>query len=226
MDEALQMPHAVVAPVPLDRKALQRMTNDHPEAVPPMLRRLVRQERKAAASGAGKRSRLAEKLSQLAEEERTTAVLEAVRAEVAAVLGLPGADAVPKDRPLQELGLDSLMAVEVRNRLSELVGEKLPASILFDHPTPVDLARGVGRRIGSVPDIGAVSDDVSASITDDEIRSIIALVPVAELRSAGILDQLLELGRKVADEREDEKEEDASFKNMELDELIDVFAED
>ena len=45
------------------------------------------------------------------------------------------AGAIEHRRPMQELGLDSLAALELRNRLGRLVGAVLPASLLFDHPT-------------------------------------------------------------------------------------------
>ncbi|MFT4623579.1 MAG: acyl transferase domain-containing protein/NADPH:quinone reductase-like Zn-dependent oxidoreductase, partial [Myxococcota bacterium] len=81
-----------------------------------------------------------------------------VRAEVARVLGLR---VVPVDRPLAELGLDSLQAVELRNALSRVVGRRLPATLAFDHPTVLALvaaltpsapvAAPMARRTGAVP---------------------------------------------------------------------------
>ena len=61
-----------------------------------------------------------------------------LRDELAAVLGYP--DAVPADKPFPDLGFDSLTVVEVRTRLAALTGLDLPATLLFDRPTVVDLA--------------------------------------------------------------------------------------
>jgi acyl carrier protein len=67
--------------------------------------------------------------------------VELAQEDIAAVLGLPGASSVPADVPLKELGLDSLMAVELRNRLSGRVGTKLPTTLAFDYPTPTAIAQ-------------------------------------------------------------------------------------
>ena len=61
--------------------------------------------------------------------------MEAIRAEVAQVLGLPSERDVDVDKPMQEMGADSLMAVELYNRLSTLAGTKLPTTLVFDYPT-------------------------------------------------------------------------------------------
>ena len=72
------------------------------------------------------------------------AVLETRVLELATkVLGLDGGQVPDVRRPLQELGLDSLMAVELRNALRRL-GRPLPSTLLFDHPTVGLAGRGAG----------------------------------------------------------------------------------
>jgi polyketide synthase 12 len=83
---------------------------------------------------------LAERLRPLSAEDRLTTLENLVRAEVAAVVDLPSADAVPVTKAFKSLGFDSLMAVELRNRLSAVTAVRLPATLVFDHPNSRALA--------------------------------------------------------------------------------------
>ncbi|UOX89592.1 SDR family NAD(P)-dependent oxidoreductase [Amycolatopsis sp. FBCC-B4732] len=117
-----------------------------------------------------------------AEAERT--LLGLVRTEAAVALGHRGADAVPAARPFTELGFDSLTSVEFRNRLAAAAGVALPATVVFDHPTPAALA----AHLLDVLRPGAAADPGEA-----RIRAALATVPLAKFRDAGLMSALLEL---------------------------------
>jgi acyl carrier protein len=73
--------------------------------------------------------------------------VEVVRGRVAAVLGHADHTAIDADRPVQELGFDSLTAVELRNQLAAETGLRLPTTLVFDQPTPRALAAYLGDRL-------------------------------------------------------------------------------
>ncbi|MFF3326342.1 SDR family NAD(P)-dependent oxidoreductase [Streptomyces sp. NPDC002889] len=83
---------------------------------------------------------LTDRLARLPETERAERVLALVRDEACRALGLRSAESVRPDQPLRELGMDSMTAVQLRNRIGTRIGAKLPATMLFDHPTPARLA--------------------------------------------------------------------------------------
>ncbi|MEU9971287.1 beta-ketoacyl synthase N-terminal-like domain-containing protein, partial [Streptomyces malaysiensis] len=81
------------------------------------------------------------RLTALATAERPRFALRLVRTLSAEVLGHDGPDDIAADRTFRELGVDSLLAVALRDLLAQATGSRLPGSILFDHPTPATLAR-------------------------------------------------------------------------------------
>ncbi|MET7400742.1 SDR family NAD(P)-dependent oxidoreductase, partial [Dactylosporangium sp. NPDC005572] len=82
---------------------------------------------------------LGRQLAGLDEGEQLGLLLRTVRAHAAEVLGHSGPGAVEPDLPFKDLGFDSLTAVELRNRLSQATGRPLPATVVFDHPSPAAL---------------------------------------------------------------------------------------
>ncbi len=134
-DAALGRPESQLVVVPFDLRAVGEGFG---AAVPPVWRALVRT---APARATAANGNWTHELAALSADKRADAVRDAVRAEVARVLSLGRAGAVPLDKPLRELGLDSLMAVELRNALGRRAGVTLPSTLAFDHPTPAANAR-------------------------------------------------------------------------------------
>jgi len=81
------------------------------------------------------------RLVDMSPPERSAALVKLVRSTVAGVLGFASVDQVEPGTPFKDLGFDSLMAVEFRDRLAAATSLRLPQGIVFDHPTPAALAR-------------------------------------------------------------------------------------
>ncbi|ROP35684.1 type I polyketide synthase [Saccharothrix texasensis] len=161
-DAALAADRALLVPMRLDTAALRARGE-----VPALFRALVRKpaRRVSGPSAAGGPS-LADRLTALPGTERDHLLLELVRTHVAAVLGHDGVEAVEPRKAFRDLGFDSLASVELRNRLNAVTGLRLPATLVFDHPTPVVLAAllksellGEDTPVRTAPTPAAVSDD-------------------------------------------------------------------
>ncbi|MFD6838098.1 SDR family NAD(P)-dependent oxidoreductase, partial [Streptomyces diastaticus] len=130
-DAALASGEPVVLPVRLDLAALRGE-----EDIAPLLRGLVRRRgRRSAAGGSVATAGLVQRLGALGRDERREVLLDLVRGQVAVVLGHAGVQSVDPGRAFQDLGFDSLTAVELRNRLGKSTGLRLPATVVFDYPT-------------------------------------------------------------------------------------------
>ncbi|MFF2620153.1 type I polyketide synthase, partial [Kitasatospora sp. NPDC058046] len=175
-DAAVASGEAVLVPIQLDRAHLRGRA----ATVPALLRGLASGgpgRRTAGAPDAAPAGGLAGRLAGLSGEDRRRTVLDLVRGHVAAVLGHGSGDAVEEEKALKELGFDSLTAVELRNRLNSATGLRLPATLVFNHPTPRALAAHLVEEL-----LGADADDsapapaaVAVTADPDEPIAIVAM---------------------------------------------------
>ncbi|MFE7490544.1 SDR family NAD(P)-dependent oxidoreductase, partial [Kitasatospora sp. NPDC057541] len=144
-DAALARPEAVLAPVRLDPARLGG------EDLPPVLAGLAARRPGAERPGPGTGRALVRRLAAAPVAEQERQLVDLVRTHAAAVLGHRDGGAIDPDRAFSELGLDSLAALELRNRLNGAAGLRLPATVLFDHPSAGALGRHLRAELLDEP---------------------------------------------------------------------------
>jgi acyl transferase domain-containing protein len=137
----------------------------------------------STASGDGAITTLPARLAGVGERDALRLLVQEVRAQVAAVLGHPGPEAVDPTRPFTEIGLDSMAAVQLRNRLNAAAGVRLTAMVIFDHPTPEALARAVQAELAAT-DVGRVDEPLDVQL--DRLHVALLAAETADIDRAGI----------------------------------------
>jgi polyketide synthase 12 len=175
----IQRPHHIAAPIDLTRL---------PAVAHPLWNRLRAASARPAAASYATDISLADELLRQPPAQRYGSLLEHVNRHLADILGVPR-DGVDPQRGFVDSGIDSLSAVELRNRLSAVTGLRLPPTMIFDYPTPDALTRHLAAEL--LPD----GDAEAARRGDDEaaIRLALAGIPLARLREAGLLTPLLRI---------------------------------
>ncbi|MFI1386721.1 SDR family NAD(P)-dependent oxidoreductase, partial [Embleya sp. NPDC020886] len=153
-DAAVRSDAAHLLPVLLDPAALR--TRAAAGALPDVLRGLVRATSRRIATGAADAagSTFASRLAVLDDEAREAEILHLVRTNVSLVLGHESGEVVGAGRAFKDLGFDSMLAVDLRNRLGAATGLRLPATLVFDYPTPAAIAGYLRAEL-----VGAVAVD-------------------------------------------------------------------
>ncbi|GAB2695512.1 hypothetical protein GCM10010442_11550 [Kitasatospora kifunensis] len=217
-DAALSVDEAVLVPIKLDLRAV-RADAAAGAGVPPLLRALVRVGRQVAraASGDGGDT-LVRRLAALARAEQESALVDLLRAQVALVLGHAGPEGVVAGMSFKDAGFDSLTSVELRNRLREATGLNLSATVVFDYPTPLALARHVHAEL--LPD----GEAAGLEVDEERLRHALVTLPLARFRAAGLLEALVELaaldtGEPGTDESE-EADGHTTLADLDVDDLV------
>jgi acyl carrier protein len=223
LDRALARPEPTFVPAALDLAILQRAANEEASRLPAMLAGLVRPAPGRRVAGT-EVAALKARLSSLTPPEREDVLLELVRGQVAVVLSLSGPAAVSAEDPIERLGLDSLTAVEIRDRLALKCGTELPATLVFDYPTPRAIAVFLLAQLGveTKPAEKPVEKPAAAgALSEAEVRQRLAQIPLETLRSSGLLAELLRLSAQAVPVVEQAPAE-LSFEGMGNEELVEL----
>ncbi|WTT33210.1 type I polyketide synthase (plasmid) [Streptomyces canus] len=192
LDVAMRLPDATHVPIRLDLAAAARQLDEGAEA-PAVLRSLIRPRLRRAAEATEHSDTLRERLLPLSPDRRTELVTGVVLHEVAVVLGLDDATSVTPNQVLKELGLDSLMAVELRRRVAAAASVSLPSTLAFDYPTPAAVAGLVLTRL-------EFADSARQDAPSDDPASVLGWVldqvTPDDLHRSGLLELLVDLARR------------------------------
>ncbi|MFE3560271.1 type I polyketide synthase, partial [Streptomyces sp. NPDC059193] len=182
-DAAVASGQALVVPVKLDLRSV-RSDASAGAGVPPLMRGLVRAGRQQARAASAGDGGLVRRLAGLGAAEQEALLLDLVRAQVALVLGHTGPGGVGAETAFKDAGFDSLISVELRNRLREETGLKLPATLVFDYPTPLALARYLRDELGDT--VADAPAPTAAAVADPD--EPIAIVGMACRLPGGVRD--------------------------------------
>ncbi|MFG2533579.1 phosphopantetheine-binding protein, partial [Streptomyces sp. NPDC048516] len=189
------------AALTLDRPTLVAARIDTPQLrlqasaglLPGLFRGLLRTPQRRASTTVTPAAELADRLARLPVAEQESLLTDLIRSHVATVLGHSSPTRVEVDRGFLDMGFSSLTAVELRNRLNAAVGLRLPTSVVFDHATPLALARHVRTQV--LPE-DSVSFQPFLTELDELERDLLAISPDTRMSlSIRLQDFLLKLNQ-------------------------------
>ncbi|MFK4107061.1 type I polyketide synthase, partial [Streptomyces sp. NPDC019531] len=176
-DTALSTDHTVLAPLKVDRTALQAREDDLPAVLRNLAGPAPRRRTERAKRHATEEQSFVQRVGGMAEARRRRFLLDFVRTRVATVLGHRDLEGVGADQAFKELGFDSLAAVELRNLLNSETGLRLPATLVFDHPTARAAADFIDGRLAALaPTAPGVS--TTARIPDRPLEPMEPMEPM------------------------------------------------
>ena len=227
MDTALIVDEPFMLPAHIDLAALRVKFDSG--TLPPMFVDLInaptRRQVDDSLAAAKSKSALLQRLEGLPEDEQHAVLLDLVRSNIATVLGGSSPEAIDPDRAFQELGFDSLTAVEMRNRLKSATGLALSPTLIFDYPNSAALAGYMYREL-----VGTSEQQTPAAAPGEaEIQRVVGSIPVKRLRQAGVLELLLALANEAegtAQSAGPAMTTEKDIADMDLDALVDAALRD
>ena len=158
-----------------------------PQNIPPLLSDMVRESRQWADSAKpiAPQAELLRQLQDAPPNERRALLLSHVQNQASNVLGLDPST-LDTARPLNEVGLDSLMAIELRNALGIIAGRTLPATLLFDYPTVESLADYLAREL-RLEEFSKASQPHARSTGDESVEASAKLDTLSDEQLAELL---------------------------------------
>ncbi|MGA9314395.1 MAG: type I polyketide synthase, partial [Solirubrobacteraceae bacterium] len=208
-DDSCGRDDALLLPVRLDVASLRAQALNG--SLPGLLRGLVRVPVRRVIEGGS----LSRRLTGLTETERGAIVLGIVQSEIGIVLGSVLPRTADPERPFKELGFTSLTGVELRNRLNAVTGLRLPTTLVFDYPTPALVTSHLLEQVAPITKDGEDNEQ--------DVRRMIASIPLSHLRDAGLMEVLLKLAGadahevSLTDNAENVMEQ---IESMDLDDLV------
>ncbi len=217
MDTAMVVDEPFLLPAHIDFTALRAKFDGG--TLPPMFVDLInapaRRQVDDSLAAAKSKSAMLQRLEGLPEDEQQAVLLDLVRSHIATVLGNTTPESIDPDKAFQELGFDSLTAVEMRNRLKAATGLPLSPTLIFDYPNSAALAGYFRSEL-----VGAPAEQPQRSAPGEaELAQVVASIPIKRLRQAGVLDLLLSLANETDGAGAGEPGE-KDFAGMDLDDLV------
>jgi acyl carrier protein len=135
---------------------------------PALFREIARQvrQKKVKVETPKSESSLSKQLAETVPNKRKSLLLNHIRQKAAQVLSISNAGSIDVHEPLQAMGLDSLMAVELRNQLGQSAGKTLPATLLFEYPTITALVEYLSREVFKLDAEAQVATEIKQATTE------------------------------------------------------------
>ena len=207
--------------IALNWSRLQEIVNERNNVVPNLLRNLVEERKEklihnqddaqegASTSESGSTQQAVSRILEAPQSERSELMEALVLNQTIETMGLDRSKTIKKDLPLQELGLDSLMAMRLRDNLAKTLDLSLPASLLFDYPDICSLSKFLLKVLApqesvspgsAVVDAGAAEKDasiekevISETINESDTNKIIGdIQALSDEEADRLLDALFE----------------------------------